>query len=397
VTLFGAVAAGVWLGGYRPALLVALVGYLACAYLFIPPRGGLAIEGARNIAGLIAYFTTCAIIIAFGELLRAARRQAEARRDEMRVTLRSIGDAVITTDRDGRITFMNRAAEALTGWTAGHAAGQALDVVFRIVNEETRERAENPVLRALREGAVVGPANHTILIGKDGTERPIDDSAAPIHGVAGRIVGCVLVFRDISDRRRREEDIRRAGDRMRSVVNTVVDGIITIDESGIVETFNPAAERLFGFGAAEVIGQNVKVLMPEPYHGEHDQYIATYLRTGQPRVIGLGREVVGRRKDGSTFPMDLAIGEFRIGSRRSFTGIVRDISERAKAFRRCADEGEPPEGRVPGDHGPRAPQSAGSDPERDPDPPAEGPPGPGAALVPGGDRPAGEAHDPPSR
>src|SRR5208283_5110316 len=113
-----------------------------------------------------------------------------------------------------------------------------------------------------------------------------------------------------------------------SVVNHVVDGIITIDDRGTVTTFNPAAERIFGYTAPEVIGQNIKMMMPEPYHSQHDGYIANYLRTGQAKIIGIGREVVGRRKDGSTFAMDLAISEFRLGEGRYFTGIVRDITER---------------------------------------------------------------------
>jgi PAS domain S-box-containing protein len=135
--------------------------------------------------------------------------------------------------------------------------------------------------------------------------------------------------------RRRTEDNQRqlaqAEEQVRSVLNHVIDGIITIDEHGTVESFNLAAERLFGYSASEVIGQNVKVLMPEPYRHEHDTYLANYLVTGKAKIIGIGREVAGRRKDGSTFPMELAVSEFRIHSRRYFTGIVRDITERKRA------------------------------------------------------------------
>lgn len=128
---------------------------------------------------------------------------------------------------------------------------------------------------------------------------------------------------------------------MRSVVDHVIDGIITIDDGGIINTFNPAAEKIFRWRAEEVIGKNIKMLMPEPYHREHDGYIANYCHTGHAKIIGIGREVAGRRRDGSVFPMDLAISEFRRGGQRYFTGIVRDISDRKlaeSALRQSAQE-----------------------------------------------------------
>jgi two-component system sensor histidine kinase EvgS len=121
--------------------------------------------------------------------------------------------------------------------------------------------------------------------------------------------------------------------RISAMFDTVVDGIITIDEHRIIETFNPAAERIFGYAAVEVIGKNINILMPEPYCGEHDRYVEHYISTGEARVIGIGREVVGRCKSGNTFPMELAVSEMKLGSRRYFTGIVRDITERKQAER----------------------------------------------------------------
>jgi len=121
-----------------------------------------------------------------------------------------------------------------------------------------------------------------------------------------------------------------AEERMRSVVNHVLDAIITIDERGTVTTFNPAAERIFGYQAAEIVGKSVNVLMPEPDRSQHDSYISRYVRTGEAKIIGRGREVKGRRKDGSVFPMDLAVTEFRIESSRVFTGIARDITDRKR-------------------------------------------------------------------
>jgi PAS domain S-box-containing protein len=126
-------------------------------------------------------------------------------------------------------------------------------------------------------------------------------------------------------------------ERLHAILQTAVEGIITIDERGIMESLNPAAEKTFGYKAAEVIGKNVSLLMPSPYREEHDGYLANYLRSGQAKIIGIGREVVGQRKDGTLFPMDLAVSEVPLADRRLFTGFVRDISERKKAEARLAD------------------------------------------------------------
>ncbi|MEO5718249.1 MAG: PAS domain S-box protein [Chthoniobacterales bacterium] len=127
-----------------------------------------------------------------------------------------------------------------------------------------------------------------------------------------------------------ESELLDTAARLRGIVDTAVDGIITIDERGIVETVNPAAERVFGYAAVEVIGHNVSMLMPEPYRSEHDGYLDHYHKTGERRIIGIGREVRGRRKDGSEFPMDLAVSAANVGQRRIFTGLVRDITERKR-------------------------------------------------------------------
>jgi PAS domain S-box-containing protein len=142
-----------------------------------------------------------------------AREAAAQEHEWLSTTLACIGDAVITTDDNGRITYLNPIAERVTGWNGNEASAQPLERVFRIVNEDSRETVESPVTRALREGTIVGLANHTVLIRKDGTERAIDDSAAPIRNQDGRVIGCVLVFRDISERRqeamRSENEIQR--------------------------------------------------------------------------------------------------------------------------------------------------------------------------------------------
>ena len=131
--------------------------------------------------------------------------------------------------------------------------------------------------------------------------------------------------------------LRDSEARIRAVVTTAVDAIITIDERGIVDSMNPAGERMFGYAAGEVVGRNVSILMPEPYSREHDRYLSNYVRTGRAKIIGIGREVVGRRKDGTTFPMDLAVSEFRLGEGRMFTGIVRDVTERRRMEQEILD------------------------------------------------------------
>ncbi len=160
----------------------------------------------------------------------------------------------------------------------------------------------------------------------------------------------ICLSRDITERKRvelalRESErvstaskadaaaVRDIAARLQAILDTVVDGVITIDELGKLETFNPAAERIFGYTADEVVGRNVRMLMPEPYQGEHDSYLARYRATGEARIIGTGREVMGLRKDGGTFSLDLSISEMLLGSKRHYTGVVRDITERKAAER----------------------------------------------------------------
>jgi two-component system, LuxR family, sensor kinase FixL len=119
-------------------------------------------------------------------------------------------------------------------------------------------------------------------------------------------------------------------ERLRAILETAVEGIITIDEGGLIESMNPAAVKIFGYKASEVIGKNVNILMPTPYREQHDSYLANYRKTGKAQIIGSGREVVGRRKDGTIFPMDLSVSEVQLADRRLFTGFVRDITDRKR-------------------------------------------------------------------
>jgi PAS domain S-box-containing protein len=335
VTLFGAVAAAVWVGGYRPAIAVALLGYVACDYLFIVPRGELWPADAGNIVGMVAYLFTCSIIIALGETARVAQVRANERRELMRVTLGSIGDGVITTDTEGRITYLNEVAESLTGWTNRDARGETLDRVFRILNEDTRRPVESPAARALREGVVVGLANHTVLVRRDGSERAIDDSAAPIRDDGGRISGCVLIFRDVTEQRRAEQ--QRTGQLLSarllaSIVESSDDAIISKSLAGVIQSWNAAAERIFGYTADQAVGRHISLVIPPERIAEEDDIIAR-LKAGQ-RIEHFETERV--RRDGQRLLVSLTISPIRdeAGNVVGASKIVRDVTERRQAQQR---------------------------------------------------------------
>jgi PAS domain S-box-containing protein len=330
VTLFGAVAVAVWIGGYVTAFVIAALGYFACHYLFIEPRG-IFVFNEGTLIGFIAYLSTCALIIGIGEAMRRSRIRAYTRGELLRVTLNSIGDAVITTDTDGRVTSLNRVAELLTGWTQQEARRQPLDVVFRIINEDTRHPVESPATRALREGVVVGLANHTLLVDKNGVERPIDDSAAPIRDDRGVVSGCVLIFRDVSERRQWEK--REAGRLvsarlLASIVESSDDAIISKTLHGIIQSWNAAAERLFGYTSAEAIGRHISLVIPPERIAEEDHIIAT-LKAGT-RIEHFETERV--RKDGRRIQISLTVSPIKDDEGRvvGASKIVRDITEQKR-------------------------------------------------------------------
>jgi PAS domain S-box-containing protein len=268
-----------------------------------------------------------------GQFIRRRRTEhaLAAERERLRVTLTSIGDAVIVTNAAGQATFLNPIAETLTGWRQVEAEGKALDQVFPIFNEETRQPAQSPVERVLREGAVVGLANHTLLIARDGVEKPIDDSAAPIRGEHGEIVGVVLVFRDVTERREAERALRNSQERLQMMVESVSDyAIFTLDLGGCITSWNTGAERVFGYSEGEVLGQSGSLLFtPEDRaSGVPEREMETAGSTGRA-----GDDRWHQRKDGSRFfasgmvtPMHDAAGHL-IG----FTKVARDITERKRA------------------------------------------------------------------
>jgi PAS domain S-box-containing protein len=264
--------------------------------------------------------------------LQQANATLQVSEEKFAVTLNSIGDGVIATDADGRVIFLNPVAEQLTGWTQAEAVNRPVDEIFHIINQETRQPSAIPIKATLAHGTVQGLANGTVLVARGGIEHIIADSCAPIHDRDDKVIGAVLVFRDVSKEYATQQAIRDGGALVQTILNTVADGIITLHaSSGIVETVNPAAERMFGYAAAELIGKNFSLLIPELDQGQHNGSLEHYSASDEARAVGLGREVMGRRKDGSVFPLGIAVSEMWLGGNRFFTGILRDITARKRA------------------------------------------------------------------
>ncbi|MEQ9407570.1 MAG: PAS domain S-box protein [Fuerstiella sp.] len=192
-----------------------------------------------------------------GEVRRRKRAEEEARRQEeaLRVTLFSIGDGVISTDAECHVVMMNPVAEKLTGWLQDEAGGRPLDTIFRTVNEESRTPVENPAARALRDGIIVGPSHQTLLIARDGSERPIDDTAAPIRDSTDRLVGSVLVFRDILRSRKAERELQETKRRFQAVFNQQFQFMAILTADGTVLEANRTSFQLTGVPREQVLGR----------------------------------------------------------------------------------------------------------------------------------------------
>ena len=269
-TFFVAVVFAVWVGGWRPALFATGLGFLLALFLFVPPRYSFLGAHGPHLLGLAMYVMVSLAIAVFGEAMRVAQRRslqaerfAQQQSELLRITLASIGDAVITTDARGNVTYLNAVAEGLTGWTQDDAHGQPLVKVFHIINEQTRQSVESPVEKVLQHGQVVGLANHTILISKDGQERAIDDSAAPIRDDQRQVIGVVLVFHDITERRGLEREQQDAQAQLVTTLESITDGFVRFDRDWRVVYLNAHAELIARRPRAESLGKTVWELWPD--------------------------------------------------------------------------------------------------------------------------------------
>jgi PAS domain S-box-containing protein len=260
-------------------------------------------------------------------LLASQRAEPElaAELDRLQITFASAGDAVISTDSRGRVTYLNGMAEVLTGWTQAEAAGRPLSEVFHLANEEASQPGETPAARGLREGGLPGLSNFTVLIARDGTRRRIDDSVAPVLDESGAPVGVVVVFHDTTERQRAEE----AQARLAAIVESSDDAIISKGLDGIVRTWNTGAERLFGHRAEEAIGQSITLIIP-PERLDEEREILARLARGE-RIEHF--ETVRMAKDGRRIDTSLTVSPVRDSEGRIIgaSKIARDVTERRQA------------------------------------------------------------------
>lgn len=268
-----------------------------------------------------------------GVLLEVSRRKAvEEANSRLAALLSSSDDAIVAKTLDGIVTDWNRGAEAIFGYSAEEMIGRPISLLL----PPGQEGEGAKILERLQRGERMDHFE-TRRRCKNGEIIDVSLTISPLWDDHGRMIGVSKVARNITASKRAHLALADREAHLQSVLDTVPDAMIIISPQGIIQSFSATAERQFGYRADEVIGQNVNVLMPSPYRQHHDGYLKRYLTTGERRIIGIGRLVVGQRKDGSTFPIELSVGEVRSGQRRAFTGFVRDLSERQESQKRLQE------------------------------------------------------------
>jgi sigma-B regulation protein RsbU (phosphoserine phosphatase) len=262
------------------------------------------------------------VVVSFLDITEQRRFQ-EIERLRLDAAFDSIGDSILITDADETIQYVNPAFERITGYSLSEVVGRNPRLLQSGHHDEAFYRR---MWQTLADGEIW----HGEFVDKrkDGRLYDAEATIARIRDAAGGTIGYVGVQRDVSDRKRAERALSESEARVRAIVEAAADGIITIDEQGVIETCNPAVGKIFGYSPKEMIGRNVSLLMPSPEREEHDSYLSRYAQTRQRKIIGVGREVRGRRRDGTIFPLDLSLSETRLGDRYLFTGIVRDVTMR---------------------------------------------------------------------
>jgi two-component system, sensor histidine kinase and response regulator len=271
------------------------------------------------LSSLGAVFTLMLVAYAYS----LSTRRAALEQSRLAAVADQSNDAIIGLDLQGRINLWNAAAQRLFGYAEAEAIGRvAVDLI--VPADRSSEEAE--LLRRVSAGEVV-PHFESLRRRRDGSTFDVSVTVSPIRSGSGEISGAAKIIRDISAQKAQDLALRESESRIRAIVETAMDGIIVTDESGRIESVNRAGERLFGYAVGEMVGRNIREMMPEPDRGQHDGYLSRYLETGERRIIGIGRETTALRKDGTTFPIALSVSEMAVGGQRKFNGLIRDISQ----------------------------------------------------------------------
>jgi PAS domain S-box-containing protein len=301
---------------------------------------------ADDIVGLIAFLAASILVTAVLDRAGAARAEATRARQSFAAVVDASPVPVVVLDRAGLVEVWNHAAEEVFGWKAHEVVGRPYPTIPTDEAPTWSHDVFSPVMHGQTFTAVEVQRRR-----KDGSLVDVMLSAAPIRTAGGSIIGGVGVLADLSPIRDAEEqrnalrererralaELAETGARLASVIATAVDAIITIEADGTIDTFNHAAELLFGYSADEVHGRNVSMLMPSPDREQHDGYLRRYLAGGEPRIIGTGRHVVAQRRDGSRVPVHLSVSEVHLPGRRLFTGVVRDVTADVQAVERAEE------------------------------------------------------------
>ncbi|MET0371953.1 MAG: PAS domain S-box protein [Sphingobium sp.] len=319
--------------GLGPGVVAAVLAWLCGTWfsltnLHIP---GVALETALFLATAAGtlYFTHS--IARSADRASASEKRAADLAEELDLLIDGAqGYAIYMVDPAGRIVIWNEGAERLKGWTEAEVAGRHFSL-FYPADAVASGKPQADLDRAEREGRF---EEEDWRLRKDGTEFLALVATTALCDPEGRLRGFAKVVSDITARRAAEDQVRAAADHLRSILSTVPDAMVVIDEAGMMLSFSATAQRLFGYAEEEVVGRNVNMLMPSTDSARHDGYIHRYLNTGEKRIIGTGRVVFGARRDGTTFPMELSVGETMSGSQRLFTGFVRDLTERRRTEER---------------------------------------------------------------
>jgi PAS domain S-box-containing protein len=323
---YPAVMFAAWYGGLGPGVVITTLSALVSMYVLLPPDG-IAVGDPADRLSLGVFVATSLVISWLNDRLHVAKKGHQSRAERLDAILNLTVDGIVVIDAHGHIEAFNRGAQDLFGYHEDEVLGRNVSILMPSPHHEQHDGYLKRYL-ATGEAKIIG-------IGREVTGRRRDGTVFPLHlSVREMLIGGERKFtgllQDLTKRAHLEGALGASEARWRAIIDSAVDGIILIDAHGRIEAFNQAAERLFGYTLDEVLGRNVNVLMPSPYHEEHDTYLSRYLATGRAKIIGVGREVQGRRKDGTTFPLHLSVGEVTVQGERKFTGILHDLTNRVQ-------------------------------------------------------------------